>query len=798
MKNSRWRLLHSLFRRTKNPVKKHKIYYPIVAVTYRKFAIGAAAALGLLAYYFILVDPQAVLDRTIFYAFQTRDMNRALRLMNGWPIFFGPEMTGGGNLPGPFYYILLIPGLFASGDWRGPWMQMMLLAGASSVLAWFFFRRRGMQLAGLLCVTLIPLSVITNHYMTLFINPSFLYVAVIPALILICEAFHPDREIKSRGRCFVGAALIISLGIQIHYSIIFLFFAMLFMHGFRKRFDLPKIENKYLWFGLITFAIPFTPYLIWSFASSLGRPFGQPSVYVGEVSDVWPTLLHLLSAVFEFDPLAALRRTLMQFVNNTPVVLPLAIAAVFLARGLRTQARAGLAEENSEIETRGKHLLKPLAVCAAFGFVPFSYIFFVPIANRYSLPMVIPLIFVAATVLESWLNSKLKLYCFNILAGGASAAAIIYLYFDNAPIVDPIRVLLTAFLGFMAVLLMYFKTDSLPAAKIIAFTLTALVGALHLQIYRTGALRSNENNMVRYDQWRTMWQKVYSRTGWPPEELKRRVYFVNTHTNGDPEPMYRTVMREQGAKSMRPDAPDGYIVIAKPPHEDLDIKEFLLGQAIAEDLKTGLRNGDVELMEPSLDQLWSVAYRVKPGSHLPKSFHNWGLYYNTSEHAELLNEHPGDRAYEAGGKYVFKWNECPDKHPYCNSAARVELERLNKNEVKVKVDVIGEALSQNSPWIHPTWTQSWNDPFVEIKCGKQPPQTLKLASSIGYRREYLVYEPVTLYFIGNNSILAPFERTFSIPCPESVSEISVGRASSSVDQVRGSLTLPGQKLSLKL
>ncbi len=779
-------------------MKKQSFYCPIVAVNYRRGAVVAAAALGLLAYYFILVDPKAVLNRTIFYAFQSRDINRALRLLDGWPIFFGPEMTGGGNLPGPFYYILLIPGLLASADWRGAWYQMMLLASISAVLGWFFFRRRNLPLAGLLFVTLIPLSVITQHYMTLFINPSYLYVALVPTLLLICEAFAPSRSGRDRGRAFVLASLIISLGIQIHYSIVFLFFAMLFMRAFRRPLSLPEISARYFWLGIAAFALPFGPYLVWMLASMLGRPIGQPAVYVGDVADVWPTMLHLLNAIFEFDAAAAIRRMIIQIINNTPVTLVVVGLSLWASRFLKGHVPADFCNEDQDTRKRGRDLLKPIAVCAAFGFIPFSYVFIVPIANRYSLPMVVPLIFIAAVAQESLLNSKLKLYSFNLIAGAIALVASIYLVVEELPFADPIRILLPVFAGFMAVLLVYIRRDNLPTAKIAGFTLTALLAALHLQIYRTGALRSNENNMVRYDQWMTVWSHVYHKTGWPLEELKGRVYFVNAHTNGDPEPTYRTVMRRQGPRPRAEDTPDGYILIVKPPVGSEDVKDWLLNEPIAEDLKQGLRNGDIELSEELREQIWSVAYRVRKDSHLPRRFHNWGLYYNTSEHAPLLAAQAENSAAQLSqNKFFFKWNECPDSHPYCSSAAQVEVDRVNGREVTVRVNVIGEALSQNSPWIHPTWTQAWNDPYVELKCGNVS-QTLKLASSIGYKREYLVFEPVTLYFIGNNSILAPFERTFSVACSGKISEISVGRASSSVDQVRGSLTLPGQKLSLKL
>lgn len=769
-------------------MKKKRFRCPILGVNWKTWMTTAAIAAGLLTYYLILVEPQTILDRTIFYAFQSRDIGRALNILSGMPIFFGPEMTGGGNLPGPFYYLLLIPGLLTTGDWRGAWYLMVGLAALAGALGWFFLRSRKMPVAALLFLTLLPLSVVTQHYMTLFINPSYLFIAVVLALIFICDAFSGNKPGERRDRSFVWAGLTVGLGIQIHYSIIFLFFAALFMQWRAPRLGLPRLGRRHFIFGLITFALPFVPYWIWSVASWSGWSFGQPSVYVGKVADVWPTMLHLLGAVSEFDAAAAGRRMVIQVVNNLPWAL--ALFGLVAVIGGRTAARP---------QSPYSDLIRPLSICAAFGFIPFSYVFFVPIANRYSLPMVVPLLLLTAVLIESLLQSRFKVWLYNGLAAAIGLPVAAYLLLQPGTPANPIELLLGVFLALMAVVLTFIRSKDLPLAPVATVTLTALIAALHLQFYRSGGLRTAENNMVRYSHWRIVWQEVYRQTGWDLEELKYRVYFVNAHTNGDPEPTYRSVVREKGPiRNLASETPDGYILIVNPPLGHQDLKTWLLNQPIAEDLKDGLREGVVELLTEIRGPMMAVGYRVHNGSPLPKSFHNWGLFYNRTEYAALLGAYEDNRAHKlADNRFFFLWNECPDAHPYCDNAADVTVERRDGKHLDINVNVIGESLSQNSPWIHPTWTQSWNEPYVEVECAGRR-QTVPLGDSIGYRREYLVYEPVTLYFIGNNSILAPYRRRLTIDCPEPLTEISVGRASSSVDQVRGTLTLPAQKLSLRL
>ena len=62
----------------------------------------AGAVLLLAAYFYLAIDIELSRQLIDFFIFQARDIDRAMRLLAGQPLFFGPEMTGGGNLPGPF------------------------------------------------------------------------------------------------------------------------------------------------------------------------------------------------------------------------------------------------------------------------------------------------------------------------------------------------------------------------------------------------------------------------------------------------------------------------------------------------------------------------------------------------------------------------------------------------------------------------------------------------------------------------------------------------------------------------
>src|SRR4051812_2260841 len=70
--------------------------------------------------------------------YQARDIHRAWGLLSGHWIWHGPDLSGGGTAPGPFYYWLLALPLSVFGHSGSlVWFQNAL-ASASAVLFWSF------------------------------------------------------------------------------------------------------------------------------------------------------------------------------------------------------------------------------------------------------------------------------------------------------------------------------------------------------------------------------------------------------------------------------------------------------------------------------------------------------------------------------------------------------------------------------------------------------------------------------------------------------------------------------------
>src|SRR4051794_37846012 len=98
------------------------------------------------------MSPQYWWNTILFSVFQSRDLFRAQKLLEGQPIFWGPEMTGGGTLPGPFYYLLLAPSQAISQGWQSAWIWLVILQCVACVVGFYAFRAAGLKTAAYLWI----------------------------------------------------------------------------------------------------------------------------------------------------------------------------------------------------------------------------------------------------------------------------------------------------------------------------------------------------------------------------------------------------------------------------------------------------------------------------------------------------------------------------------------------------------------------------------------------------------------------------------------------------------------------
>jgi hypothetical protein len=299
-----------------------------------------------------------------------------------------------------------------------------------------------------------------------------------------------------------------------------------------------------------------------------------------------------------------------------------------------------------------------------------------------------------------------------------------------------------------------------------------------------------------------LWNFVYSDTGWDFDTAMRHIYFVNLRLDEDPRPVYEDVMQKNWEVTPSRHAADGYFVLnakfLNSRNEPFDYRDFLLKQRIPPEIRAALEKGEIKFKRPHFHGAVLLPFRLSATANLPRQFHDLGEGYvrsAASRKLDLMTELEGAKTL-ADGTHMFKWNACPGHHPFCSTGAIVALNAGARGHYRLNVEVVGSAISQNSPWISPSWTEAWVRPYVEVKCGTQN-KRFNLFSSIGLMREYGSNEYNEL-LQANNSVVAPLRREFEFDCPSTPTELAVGREATVVEKLMESVNLPGQRLNLSL
>ena len=163
--------------------------------------------------FFVLSFLVFYIDMDFYYrVFSERDISRSKAWLDGnfyWP---GPEMSGGSNLPGPFFYFLLFPAVLMGDNtysqvalWTILWFSLIY------TLAFFFLSKIVSHKESLVVflVTFIA-SKYTIDYTT-DLNPEFAVMFHVLALITL----YCWREKRNNLYLYL-TGLIIALGIQVH------------------------------------------------------------------------------------------------------------------------------------------------------------------------------------------------------------------------------------------------------------------------------------------------------------------------------------------------------------------------------------------------------------------------------------------------------------------------------------------------------------------------------------------------------------------------------------------------------
>jgi hypothetical protein len=733
-----------------------------------KYFLFAAAAFG---YFLYAVDPSSLFEKTLTYIFQARDLARGEHFAAGFWIHYGPEMTGGGHLPGPLYYLLLAVPSALGGSWEWVWGAMIVFAGVGAVAGWQFLRSELSLPAAWLWLALFALSSNTTRMMIFFMNISFILPLVVVMTVAVGVALSHDDPAR-RKRAVYWCAFLSGLALQLHFSSIVPLVALLLAQLFARRLGLHKVSLRTLANASLFFLASLMPFILGEILSDSG--------FAGSGFNALPSLFYLTKFTAEVPADFLLSSAWAKFVAAVPwILLPLAVTwlAVPSERGTSPLLRAWL-------------------VCGAVAMVPFSYYFFASIGVRYGSPFGVALYFLAAVLFQRVTRSSEGTLVFCVLTGVALVLSSTALWMEYTPMVINLGAvaMLITLLPLLHLLLVQRKREEFRVMGALALAV-ALTVTQNL-FFRTGRFNEEPRLMPTLSQWREIWTHVYRHTGWSYETASRRMFFVNHHLEQAGQISYQHFVKKLPPPKDTPADPDGFIVSSFKDSAGMEpkaTKRWLLNQNIPQLIKENLINGNLELGEPLPSAQLIVPYRVKAEATLPKHFHNTGQGYMRSATDELLDQIEGAEGVRIldKGRILFKWNECKDQPRFCATGALVTL-----TPNKATVLVIGSAISQVSPWISPNWTERWEKPFLGIECDGRETK-YEIADGIGYSREYAATAVHPLLW-GNNSLVAPFEREFRLNCRRSPTGVSVGRAGSKVETLYKIQQLPARRLALHL
>lgn len=685
-------------------------------------------------------------------------------------MFYGPEMTGGGNLPGPLYYVLLSIGLFFKKNWISAWVILYLFTFSAAVSGFYFFKKKSL-FSALIWVVLLATAPLSAWFVKLFLNVSYLLPFTVGSFAAINLAFTANEE-RSRKKYFYLASVLIGAGLQFHFSLIFLWLALMFMICFNSKLKLPGFSFKTISIGIFLFLVPSLPHLFWLACLKMGINFGKPAFYSGEAGKALPSILFLIKSSLDIP----WEKIVASWTNKFFFTVPFSLIPFFFLKK----------DENYD------PALRVIIICLIFSFIPYFNWYLSPQANRYTILFFIGLNFLCAFKVHKLIESGSSFSRFTKAAALTLLLAWIYLL-KFIPMSEIPKTLLV---NSALLVSCYFFVSKILKRDRIALSLSLILALAHVQkltfpetLFYT---KTVEGYMPSYRDWKNIFSVIQKETGWDSETIRKRTYFVGHHVNQDPILFSEAMQKPSASASSNP---DGFIISNRYRVKMMKIspEKWLLKQNLHKDILKAIESGELQVEKNLSDRILIAPYYVKKENFVPRHFHNVGEGYQISDDDLILEQIKSNEgtAKLDSTTWLFKWNECVDHHPFCSAGAVVSV---LPHQIKVKI--LGAALSQITPWVSPNFTQSWIEPYLELKCGAESIR-FNISSSIGFTRMYS-HSSKTFFFAGNNSLIAPFEKTFDYQCKKSLEYLTLGRQKSKIEMIVNTIELPGKTLSVKL
>ncbi len=730
--------------------------------------------------YLIVVPMEFYSGEVSFFQFQGRDIQRSIDFLNGKMIFFGPELTGGGNLPGPFYYLLLAIPLYFKPNWYSVWVFFYYLTFISFyAISCLVINKRNqfiIQLSMFLSLTISSLFTVGNQQFT---NASF---AIPFSAFIFCLLLFTDKpKVKSKKPYLYLTSFLIGLTIQLHYSTIIFLLSIFYFVFFQL--EIKNLKDKVLTSinCFIFFLFPLLPYFFWKiFPDALSS---QALYFNIDSSRSIPSILFLAKNGFsiffneEQFNLIEVFFFLLRLIKHYPWP---AFIFTFL---LFNSKRSKLFKNN---------YLTPILLASIFGF--FAYAFFIH-TKRYLHPEAIVVCIIYYLNFRKILRlKKLRLFLYSISLAALAVCIILFSIYapESFHVINWIILLL-----FLVCLVLFFS--KLKKLNLFGFILCNLITCTYPSLFlpKDGFLLTTKDLEAIYNQF-------YYSTGRRLEGFTGKIYLLNFISSADFLTYSKNYdyLKPEYSKGIKPNTKlkiDGVIIanrrlidaegrIDKP----VNLFSFFRMSKMHGDFLNFISSGIIKMSKPIFSSKLIYPYTFSNKENFEGSIQNLSMGNKPSQELfNFLNRIPS----KAEGKnYFFVWNDCPNQNKYCEYGMEVNLNKVNLNYY-INVGVHGMTLSNKSPWVTQNLTQSLLNLYVDITCIDGSVEKIPVSTSVGYN--YYYNTPGENYFNRNNSVTAPLHIKQKIKCLKPIS-ISCGYGKVIVDDIYSSNKYPGKHQTISI
>jgi hypothetical protein len=660
-------------------------------------------------------------DFATLYIYQERDLERSFQLLDKHLIWHGPELTGGGFLPGNLYYLLLSGFLSINRDLISCWYGMLAMGSLGGAIVWLFLNRRFGSTVGFLWILNYfgsPFNFITLSY---FWNPSFSILFILAALCAIIETFAFSGSLWSLVLAFTLSAWTI----QLHLTGLILVGLLFLLHLSTRRFGLKEISNRNFYTAFFLSLLWFLPFVIFRFHYMRDRYHAttNESGATNSINFLFNEIIE--SWTFHLN-IHGVTSGILELGLNMWIFVPISLLLYHPFKWIWNSQIHSVKIQKYQSRVNSI-LLVTLALSASVA-VPIFLSIGLFSKFRYGIVFMLTLQMASSIWVGSFLKSQFSVNRVQELKWG---------------------------LAFFSSLL-----------------LTGIMTYLYVPKY----VEKRRSYAPSFFSLRSALQYVHDQTCWTPEQMREKIFSVNIYSfiswkllSDRESPCQDSALKFKNAIFLIPQKDRSKNALSH-----LDVIKELRESKIENIFLKSIENGDLKLESSvNFESLQVILVSEKIPSSAPIRFHNTGYPYSKSPLENQLKNafsviEPIVRVEQ--NVLLAKTSSCYHQKDsdasYCHAGFLLKLSPSLENSEILTVSILGEALSQPSFWIDPQRTSAWIGPFVEFKCAEQITKVL-LAEAIGFNRRQG-------WKLLNSTVLAPFSKEIAVPCPKSLAEIRLG------------------------